>query len=303
MKHLLQTAALAALLVSAIPAAASQAPPLPSVPQAPREPAVAPPPSPQMISDDDAEKTRERLRTILRQYPPSLADVLRLDPTLLSNDAYLAPYPELSAFLKQHPNIVHNPAFFVGASRSEWTSQPQSTGRDAVRMMEDVLAGAFVLIGVVCFMTLVGWSIRKLVDHRRWLRMSKLQADAHAKVFDRLSSNEDLLAYIQSPAGQKFLESAPIVTEGARSLDAPVGRILFTSQIGTVVTFVGFAMAYVTSHLANNSNPEVYQVAPFLFTASALAIAVGIGFLASSGVAYALSRKLGLLEETKSSHA
>src|SRR5665213_2945891 len=66
-----------------------------------------------VVSDDDAERTRERLRTNFRQYPPSLADVLRLDPSLLTNDAYLAPYPELAMFIKQHPNIPHNPGFFV----------------------------------------------------------------------------------------------------------------------------------------------------------------------------------------------
>jgi hypothetical protein len=219
------------------------------------------------VSDDDAERTRERLRTIFRQYPPSLADVLRLDP-----------------------------------SRVEWNPSPSSTGRDGIRAAETVMEGMMVLTGLVSFMTLIGWGIKKLVDHRRWLRMSKIQTDAHSKVFDRLSSNEDLLAYIQSPAGQKFLESAPLRMEGPHSIAAPIGRILFTAQLGTVITFVGFALAFTNAHLAS-SVPDYNQAEPFFLTASVLAIAIGVGFLASSGVAYLLSRRLGLLDAPTSSHA
>ena len=46
--------------------------------------------------------------------------------------------------------------------------------------------------------------------HRRWSRLSKIQTDVHNKLLDRFTSNEDLLAYIQTPVGRKFLESAPI---------------------------------------------------------------------------------------------
>ena len=63
----------------------------------------------------DAEETRQQLDQLLRQYPPSLAEVLRLDPSMLSNEAYLATYPGLAAFLAQHPEVAHNPAYFVGS--------------------------------------------------------------------------------------------------------------------------------------------------------------------------------------------
>src|SRR5450759_4261870 len=61
--------------------------------------------------DENARDTRDRLINLLRQYPPSLSEVLRLDPSLLTNEAYLAPYPALAAFLKQHPEVAHNPSF------------------------------------------------------------------------------------------------------------------------------------------------------------------------------------------------
>src|SRR3982074_387501 len=66
------------------------------------------------MDETDARETRNRLVTILRQYPPTRVQVLRADPSLLRNDAYLAPYPGLARFLEQHPEIAHNPAYFVG---------------------------------------------------------------------------------------------------------------------------------------------------------------------------------------------
>ena len=45
------------------------------------------------------------------------------------------------------------------------------------------------------------WLIKTLIEHRRWSRLSKIQTDVHNKLLDRFSANEDLLAYIQTPAG------------------------------------------------------------------------------------------------------
>src|SRR5689334_3613901 len=45
------------------------------------------------VPTQDARDTKQELERLLDQYPPSLARVLRLDPTLLTNDDYLRPYP------------------------------------------------------------------------------------------------------------------------------------------------------------------------------------------------------------------
>src|SRR3974390_1944141 len=53
----------------------------------------------------DANRTRGELHALLERHAPALREVLALDPSLLSNQAYLAPYPGLSAFLAAHPDI------------------------------------------------------------------------------------------------------------------------------------------------------------------------------------------------------
>src|SRR5688572_10522262 len=72
---------------------------------------VAPPP---IIQLQDADQTRAELQELLRQHPPSVAQVLRADPSLATPD-YLGPYPALLEFIKQHPEVTRNPAYFFGS--------------------------------------------------------------------------------------------------------------------------------------------------------------------------------------------
>jgi hypothetical protein len=70
----------------------------------------------------------------LDQYPPSLAQVLRLDPSLVSRSDYVAPYPRLAAFLAQHPEVAHNPVFFIGGGSGP--QQYSDTRTAAMRAIE-----------------------------------------------------------------------------------------------------------------------------------------------------------------------
>ncbi len=278
---------LTALLSGVSPALLAQPRPAPT--QAPA-PVQAP------VDERDARETRERLREVLNQYPPSVAQVLRLDPSLLSKPDYMASYPTLGTFVAQHPQVVHNPAFFIGDPRFEM----QETGRGAaLRVVENVFSGAMFLIGVVSFFTLVGWLGRALIDYRTWQRASKIQADAHAKLVDRLTSNEDLLAYLQSPAGQRATMSAtrPGLDIAMRAVGAPVNRILWSVQAGVVLAAGGLGLWFAKASV-------IEEAAQALNVVAVLAVALGVGFVASALVAYGLSRQLGLLEsEPRSTHA
>lgn len=105
------------------------------------------------------------------------------------------------------------------------------------------------------------------------------------------------MAYIQSPAGQRFLTSTSTAVDlSPRSVGAPVGRILWSVQAGIVVTLAGVGL-FVAKGIV------VEEVAQVLHVISVLAMAIGIGFVVSALVAYALSQRLGLLEPPRTSHA
>ena len=107
---------------------------------------------------------------------------------------------------------------------------------------------------------------------------------------DRFTSNEDLLAYIHSPAGAKFLESAPITLDGgSRSMAQPVARILWTVQGGVVLVSAGIGLEVVSGRIR-------YEVGLPLHTLGVLGIALGLGLVISAIISFVISRRLGLME-------
>jgi hypothetical protein len=294
--------ALAAVLLvglAAGPTLAQEAP-RPAAPRSPRAPESAKAPQPPLRADGlpnydaNAPETQQRLQQLLQQYPPSLGQVLALDPTLLTNPAYLEPYPLLGAFLAQHPEIAHNPSYFLPRYRDFGPRYDYNDPKlAAMRTVGEALAGLAFLIGFLTVVGTIGWLLRTVIEHRKWSRVSKTHTDTHTKLMDRLTSNEDLIAYMQSPAGQRFLNAAPIpVDNGPRMLAAPFGRILWSVQAGIVIAFVGAAVIYASTRFAGN---ETFSDAELpLFVVGAAAMAIGAGFFISAFVAYGLSRRLGL---------
>lgn len=222
-----------------------------AVPDAPKQlRAVSAPPAIQtiVVGDQNADRTRDEFMRLLERYPPSLGRVLKLDPTLLSNQAYLAPYPALGAFLTQHPDIPRSPAYFlerISASSVGYREpNPPTSGE---RMWESLLNGLGFVLVFGTIVSLLAWLVKSLIDYRRWGRLAKVQADAHTKLLGRFTANDELIAYVQSPAGSQFLQSAPIALDpGGRRLGAPFNRILWSVQVGLVLAMAGVGLRYVS---------------------------------------------------------
>jgi hypothetical protein len=246
-------------------------------------------PSTSIVTPDqpDAQRTREELSALLERYPPSLRGILALDPSLLGNESYLAPYPALLGFLNAHPEIARNPAFYVGESGPRFSRDHAS---QVLEIWRDVITGLAVFAGFGMAIGLLVWLIRTLVDYRRWSRLAKVQTDAHTKLMDRFTANDDVLAYIQSPAGSKFLQSSPITLDaGPRSMSAPLGRILWAVQGGVVLIAGGIGLQVVSGRVGNDASQPLHAM-------GVLAIALGLGFVISAIISFAISHRLGLIE-------
>ena len=276
-RQIFATALLGAALTAAAPVAAQ-------TPQTPESPLPGLQPGQRVqIVEDNAHETRGQLQMILEAYPNNLRRVLQWDPTLL-NETYLAPYPRLALFVQQHPEIARNPVFFLGSPREEF-SGPNSD----IEVFAMMLAGIGLFIGVMTILTLVASLVRQVIDYRRWLRQSRIQTEMHTKVFDRLTSNEEMLAYIESPAGRRFLDQSPLAQQSLPS-GAPVSRILWSVQLGVVLATLGLGLWIV------NQNMNLPQEAlPAFYVLSVVAVALGVGAMISAVVAYLLSSRLGLL--------
>jgi len=237
--------------------------------------------------NSDARQVRDELNALFEQYPPTLRTVLQQDPTLLTNTAYLAPYPALAAYITQHPEIPHNPAYFVGFGRFDNYYRDSPSYR--IASIVEPIAVSAVVITLICILS---WILRGIMSHRRWLRVSKLQTDMQNKLLERFTSNEEMLAFIGTAAGQRFLESASVVVEtGPRNLSAPVGRMLWSMQLGIVILVTGFGIHFVASQLSGYED----AVTGFQVTGGVV-MALGIGFILSALGSYLLSRRLGLMD-------
>jgi len=134
------------------------------------------------------------------------------------------------------------------------------------------------------------WILRQIFETRRWNKMVKVQTETHAKLLDRFSSSQEMLAYMQSDAGKKFLE-APIFEGQRRQVSTlPFGRILWSVQVGVVAIFVGAGFLFLRGKVTPDADMGFQIFGTLLLT-------LGLGFLVSGGVSYVLAKYFGLLEQ------
>ncbi len=241
------------------------------------------------VDQPDANGIKGQFQDLLhRRYPPTVLGVFREDPTLLASDQYLATYPPLADFLSAHPEIASNPAFYLdglaGDRDTPWYRGSEfNIWQDFFHELE-IFAGFGIAIG------LLTWLIRTFLDYRRWNRLSKVQTEVHTRLLDRFSSNEELMAYIATPAGSKFLQSAPISLDtGTRSMGAPLGRIMWSLQAGLVLCAAGVGLMLASGRMTDDSYLPLEIM-------GILAVALGVGFAVSAAVSFLLSHKMGLLD-------
>ncbi len=255
-------------------------------------------------TQQSAEFTRGELRQLMQKFPPALGRVLVLDPTLLTNEDYLKSYPALQQFLTQHPEIPRDPRFYLAdwvdsayAFQRQPTDPAVQAAQFAMSNWRNLMESVLFFCGFVVFTTALGWLVKYIVDHRRWLRASKIQSETHAKILERFTSSEDLRAYMESPAGQSFLKATPLATAPAGGSAAPVGapfnRILWSVQVGVVAGAVGIGLLVISWR------QEYVDVAQMIGAWGTLAIALGLGFAISAVASYVISQRLGLLDQNR----
>jgi hypothetical protein len=250
------------------------------------------------MSKDRVIETREQLMSLLRMSP-TLTTVIANDPSLLANQEYIArSNPELAKFLQAQPEVVRNPDFYLfadlsgnhgrrveGLQRKLWPER----FRDNDAPLRDFMG---VLVGSLGFLVLLGaflWLIRTLIDNRRWSRIFKMQSDVHGRLIERFSNNEELLNYMGTEAGKRFLEAAPIPVDFDRDRRVPavLTRVLVPLQVGVVLTLLGSGLLFLRYLL-----PEIG--APLLVF-GVVVLMPGLGLVVSAGITWMLAGRLGLM--------
>ncbi len=256
-------------------------------------PAVAGP-----ATQEDLGATQQQLMQLLR-VSPMLADVVSSDPSLLADQQYVAKSnPELAAFLAQHPEIGRNPSFWLFSElRSPQQKyyeilQPKRgfvPARQTSDALDRVMSNVAPMVVMVVLFLAAAWIIRTLSESRRWTKVFTLQSEVHAKLIDRFATNQELLGYMETDAGRRFLEAAPIVTEAeSRRMPNLVSRMIATLQVGLVLTLLGAGLMML--------RPVVGDAGTTMLVLGVIALMPGLGLILSAGALWVLGRRLNLME-------
>jgi predicted phage tail protein len=144
-------------------------------------------------------------------------------------------------------------------------------------------------ISMTVVMGILAWTfvtiIRMVVEHMRRSRTDRLQAELYNKLLDKFGSSHEVLAYLQSEAGQSLLKTAPPERPHA------YGRILNSVQLGIVLTVVGLGVLQVGKWFTGDGRDAGAVIGTLLATA-------GIGLLLAGVASYLLSKRFGLINGT-----
>jgi hypothetical protein len=231
-------------------------------------------------TEEQLDQARGALDRFLDSHPEIQRDVVN-DPNRIINDpGYMHEHPELQAFLEAHPLVKADPRSFI--SPELWRFQNR-------RSDTEELLSWFVpfSVFVICLLAVL-WVLRLVLENRRWNKSFKIHEEVHTKLIEKFASGQDLTAYMGSDAGRRLLEwTPPSIDTGSRGLPVAASRILWSIQAGLVLGLVGVGLLLIRDRIPDGVEP--------LLVFGTLGLTIGIGFIVSAVVSYALSKHLGLM--------
>ena len=229
-----------------------------------------------------------------------MAEVVARDPSLLSNQEYVEHNnPELAAFLRDHTEIAQNPDFYLfnnlhgeGEQPSETLERklwPQMAAPRSSNVESELISDGIPFLVFLCILSALLWLTHVLLENRRWNRIFKLQTDVHGKLLERFGTSQEVLTYMSTEAGKRFLEATPIAVgfEPQQPVPSPVARVLTPLQIGVVMTLLGLGLI-----LVRRSVPDADAT---LLVLGTIVLTPGLGFIISAAITWGLARRLGLM--------
>ncbi len=251
------------------------------------------------LNDKDVAATQSELIKLLK-LSPTLTTVVAHDPSLLANQEYVAHNnPQLAQFLAEHPEVARNPEYFLFSHLQPDGSPDEALEREVWPGMmpvqrerspwEDFLSNMPPLLALALSLAAAIWLTRIFIEGRRWNRVFKLQSEVHGRLIDKFGSSQELGAYMETDAGRKFLEAAPIAVnvDAAKRMPQVVGRVLTGVQAGIVMVLLGTGCMLLRHVSVDTETP--------MLVIGTLVLMPGIGFIISAGATWLLAARLGLM--------
>ena len=149
------------------------------------------------------------------------------------------------------------------------------------------MGSEIIILPAMFFM--VGFIIYTIVEGSRRRQQVRSLTGFHAKLLERLGSAKEFAEFFTSDAGTRFMELM-----SSREGGAPHLRILRSLQTGLVLLALG-----VGFFIMLDQRDFSIEAADGLMVMATAATSIGVALVVSTGVSYALSRRMGLIERPR----
>ena len=153
-------------------------------------------------------------------------------------------------------------------------------------IVKEIVSGITALVfGVViisCLTLIVVTVVRELKGRAN----TRTRADIYNRLIDKFGTAPEFIACLQSDAGLKFIEENMVQTA------APLSKILFSIQLGVVLTLLGLGLVF-TGNYYGASLSEDSNIA--LSIGGIVGLMTGAGLLISAAISYWLCKAWGIL--------
>ncbi len=137
-----------------------------------------------------------------------------------------------------------------------------------------------VLVPCVLF-GMFGWIAWVIFSSLRRSKIAQIQADVQKVFLSRFNPVQDLLPYVGTEAGKKFLNSM------SQESEIPYAYVVSCVRWGILLIFLGVTLSVLHALKMVDRDPLVFGI---------LAIALGVGCEVAAAVSYYIYRSLGLVE-------
>ncbi len=151
-------------------------------------------------------------------------------------------------------------------------------------MSENTTVAIIITTSVCVF----GWIVWVIAVNIRRSHSSRHLAEIHARLLDRFTGNQDLIAFLEGDSGRRYFEALDC------DVKAPLNRVLNGIQLGIVLVLLGIALVVVRNTQTSDAPAIAHNG---LLLIGVPAIAVGAGFLISSAISHRLTKSWGLLDK------
>jgi hypothetical protein len=132
-------------------------------------------------------------------------------------------------------------------------------------------------------MGVFGWVVYTIVEGIRRKERTRTFTEFYGRLLDRMQSPKDFGDFLQTPGGQRFLETLSV------EKGHPIERVLRAVQTGLVLVMLGLGFYAAASQVGWDDRGST-RVSGIVF------MMTGVGFLLSATASFGITKSLGMLK-------